>query len=60
MVTNGDDTSCGELWIMYKIVESLCYTTEINTLYVSYTSVTIFKNGCLKNWETEIKCKGPC
>lgn len=43
MVTDGDYTYCGEHCIMYRIVESLCCTPEMNiTLYVNYTSIIHF------------------
>ena len=44
-MTGGNCTYCGEHLEMYKIIESLCSTPEINiTLYVHYTSVIKVKH----------------
>lgn len=43
-MTGGDYTYCDEYWVMYRVVESLCHTSETNiTLYVNTTSVINFK-----------------
>lgn len=54
---HGDDTYCGEHFVMYMIVESLCRTSETNIiLHVDHTSIkkrekkekkTAFKYLCL-------------
>jgi len=38
MVTDGDYTYC-EHWVIYRIVESVCCTTETNiTVYANYVN----------------------
>ena len=40
MVTDGNQTYCGDHFAMYTNVESLCCTPETNIkLYVNYTSI---------------------
>lgn len=40
MVTDGNYTYCGENFIMYVVVKSLCCPPEINIiLYISYPSI---------------------
>lgn len=50
MVTQGS-YACGEQSIMYREVESLCYTPETNvTLCVNYTQIKFFKNMHHPEW----------
>ena len=44
MVTHGYQTYCGDQFIRYINVESLCCTPEINIiLYLTYTSIKLLK-----------------
>ena len=51
-MTDGDSTYHGERWIMYRTVESICYTPETNiTFNVNYTSI-------LKKWNKKNQWRG--
>lgn len=39
MVTDGNETHCGDHFTMYTNVKSLCYTRETNIVCQLYTSV---------------------
>ena len=42
MLTDGDYAYCGKQWVIYRIVESICCTSETNiALYVNYNSIKI-------------------
>ena len=51
MVT-GSDYTCGEHWVMYRIVRSLCCAPKTSIpLYVNYTSIIKIK----KKWRKIIR-----